>query len=215
MRLECELEIMQQRNAYWGMIAVAVVALILLENADMQNRQLANNYNDLVAKYNSLIGKYNSLLANYTVSSAAANQTNRMYEKLLQNYTEHFIVYRGPASNQSIPIWGKVQYIKPNGTISWGLLDTFDNHIMLDTNQSVKVIIVDLYNFVNFVTQKPYFAVYSSNGVHFERDERISQGCAVYVLVIVNPSHSTVEVRPNVTATYAPTAMLTGVCSLP
>jgi hypothetical protein len=179
-------------------------------------------YNDLVAKYNTLATSFNSLSSNNTKSEAQVqyvNQqldySNKEYQFLLSNYTKTSIIYRAPGANQSIPVWGIKQTVGPNSSISWNLLDTFDNHILVDANANVTFMLIDDGNYARWYNHLPYSPVKTYTGNHFAYDAQISEGCAIYVLLIWNRSEAPVLITPNVTATFAPTVFLTGICSIP
>ena len=104
------------------------------------------------------------------------------------------------------------QTIRTKSYIVWQLLDTFDNHIEVRTDASARFLIMSIFDFVNFLNGTQYSAAYNSTGTQFTADVHLSQGCAVYVFVIVNLATSPNIVYPDITATYAPTPFLTGVC---
>jgi hypothetical protein len=198
-------------------ISVAVIIILGLYSvyASVVIAQQAEQINFLNSELSALTSRYSSLLSNYLSTQVALNQSYYAYNQLLKNYDTTRIVYVSPATNRSIPIWTIQQQVKPRGLIYWALLDTFINHIEIRANQTVQLVIVDLSNYANLVTGKAYVAVYNSTGTHFAFDQHFSQGCAVYVLVILNHSDSMVAIQPNVSATYAPTPFLTGQCVLP
>jgi len=198
-------------------ISVAVIIILGLYSvyAGVVIAQQAEQINFLNSELSALTSRYSSLLSNYLSTQVALNQSYYAYNQLLKNYDTTRIVYVSPATNRSIPIWTIQQQVKPRGLIYWALLDTFINHIEIRANQTVQLVIVDLSNYANLVTGKAYVAVYNSTGTHFAFDQHFSQGCAVYVLVILNHSDSMVAIQPNVSATYAPTPFLTGQCVLP
>jgi hypothetical protein len=179
-------------------------------------------------QYDNLVGQYYSLSTEYTKATstihnqsatigflrAQLNSSAEMYHNLLENYTKTNIMFQSPLSNQSIGIWGLSQDAAPHGYIVWELLDTFDNHISLSTNTTANVMILGIFQFVKFVNDEPYTVVFNSTGTQFHYDEPVSEGCAGYVLVVRNLTNQTMEITPDVTATYEYTPFLTGYCSL-
>lgn len=146
--------------------------------------------------------------------NGSATQALHEMEALMQNYDRLSYRFVNPGENTSISIWTRNQTIPPRGSISWNLLDTFINHIDISTNSSVRFLIVDAPNFVRFSINSTFLPLDDYTGMHYVRTERLSQGCALYTIVIVNRSTHPVLIMPNVTATYAPTQFLTGWCSL-
>ncbi len=147
------------------------------------------------------------------------NQSNHEYNELLGNYTRTRIVYQNPSSNTSIVIWQGFNAILPPSNIhnrrwiEWELLDTFVNHIHVSSNQTVEFVLFSLNNFLNFFANKSYVTFYDSNETTMSYDFHATQGCANYVLVIINNLNTTANLVPDITATYAPTPFLTGDCS--
>jgi len=160
-----------------------------------------------------LINKTNKMSRELTYTKAALNESYADYNRLLGNYSRDQIIYQYPASKDPISIWNIKQNIDPDQTTYWTLLDTFVNHIQIRTNQTVRFEIIDLQNFANMKAGNPYVAILNQTGTELITEQHISQGCASYVLIIINNSNSTVQIMPNVTATYAPTPFLTGHCS--
>ena len=182
-----------------------VLTILALALASWSYYNSTANYNDLNSKYSAL----NSSLtqANYANNYLRyeLNQSYAMYNHLLSNYSKTQLIYRGAASNQSVVIWTIPQKVAPHLKIEWELLDTFYNHISINTNVTATVVIVDIDNYVNLVHNSHYVAVYNSTGTSFQYDKHLTQGCAAYVLVIFNNTNGTMLVNPDVTATYAPT----------
>jgi len=175
---------------------------------------LNSQYDDLRVRYNTLSSEYNMLENRFLYVNSSLSNSQRMYDQLLRDYSRNQTAYQAPSANQSISIWTIQQNIQPNGFIVWGLLDTFVNHIHLRTNQTAQFLVMSIRDYARFVYGMPYVAVYNSTGTEFSAEVRLTQGCACYVLVIVNGQSSATALFPNVTATYAPTPFLTGVCSL-
>jgi len=192
----------------------SLILLLILILVSYEYSSLNSRYGDLAARYNSLASDYNMLGNRFLYVNSSLSNSQHMYDQLLRDYSRTQIIYQPPSANQSISIWTMQQNIKPNGFIVWGLLDTFVNHIHLRTNQTVQFLVMSIGDYVNFVNGSPYVAVYNSTGTEFSAEVRLTQGCACYVLVIVNDLSSGAAVFPTVTATYAPTPFLTGVCSL-
>jgi hypothetical protein len=179
-------------------------------------------YQDLVVKYSELGNRYKSLVSDLATLQSqlmfvnvSLNRSQYMYNRLLADYSRTQIIYRTPATNESITIWILPQNLHPKGSARLGLLDTFVNHVRIHTNQTVRFLVLSIDDYVNFVNGNRYVAAFDSTSTYFSADIHLTQGCAAYILVIVNLQSSATAVYPNVTATYAPTPFLTGVCSLP
>jgi hypothetical protein len=187
-----------------------------------QNTSLANQYNGLVGKYNDLLPKYNQ--AESTIGGQSAtiaqlrldlNASSIVYNDLLRNYTRTNIIYRSPGSNNSIAIWGKPFILHPGRWEQWELLDTFVNHLQFSANQTVRLMVMNLNEYANFVEGKPFSPNVNMTGTDFSFNAYFTEGCGVYVLILQNTANSTAFVQPNVTATYAWTPFATGSCSFP
>lgn len=196
-------------------IYISTTSYQQLEQANSFTDDIVIKYNDLVDNYNTLRQEQRSLQANYSYVKSELNQSYYSYNMLLNNYSKTQIIYRPPTANQSIQIWTMQQTVLPNRFIQWNPLDTFINHIEIRTNQTAQFLIMDLNNYANYRANESYIPVYNTTGTYFKTEFHLSQGCAVYVLIIVNNMNSTMAIHPNVTATYAPTPFLTGQCSLP
>ncbi len=218
----------------WAVIVIVLMGFSLYQAVG--NDSLTNQYNSLVANYTTVRGQYVSGVASYNklvtafnslgvneskdktqigLLNRALNVSNQAYQVLLGNYSKYRIIYQVAGANQSIPIWGVQQTVKPNDSISWNLLDTFDNHITIDSNASLTYLILTQYTLADLLYHRPCLPVVSYTGTHFQTDAMLSEGCAAYVLFIWNRSTAPVVITPNVSATYAPTRSLTGVCSIP
>jgi len=178
------------------------------------NLQLQDTVMSMSANHESLLADHRKLTVDFESIRVDLEKSHSMYEILLENYSKTRIIYRSPASEEPIPIWGIEQPIDPNSQLSWNLLDAFINHIEIQASDTVQLVIVDLNNYVKLRLGQPYDAFYNRNGTQFERNEHVSQGCGIYVLVLLNHSDSIIRITPNVTATYSPTPFLTGSCSL-
>jgi hypothetical protein len=199
-----------------GLLIIVLIMLLII--VSYQYVTLNSQYNRILNEHcelNSLYVENQNNYNRYNQLQHAYNQSQYMYNQLLGDYSRTQIIYHSPATNNSIIIWTIPQTISPTHYIVWELLDTFDNHIRINTTQTVQFMVLSLVDYVNFTSGKLYVAAYNSTGTSFSRDIRFTQDCAGYVLVIVNLQASTTVVYPNVTATYAPTRFLTGVCSLP
>ena len=193
-----------------------LVLLLLSEGYQYyQYQALVTRYSELDNRYDSLVSDFATLQNQFMYVNSALNRSQYMYNQLLAEYSRTQIIYRTPATNESIIIWILPQNIRPKGAARLGLLDTFVNHIRIHTNQTAQFLVMSIDDYVNFVNGKPYVAAFDSTSTYFSADVHLAQGCAGYVLVIVNLQSSTTAVYPNVTATYAPTPFLTGVCTLP
>ena len=192
-----------------------VLTVLALALASWSYYNSTANYNDLNSRYSALSSSLTQ--ANYanTYLRYDLNQSYAMYNHLLSNYSKTQLIHQGAASNQSVVIWTIPQKVVPHWRIEWELLDTFDNHISINTNVTASAVIVELDNYVNLVQNSHYVAVYNSTGTSFQYDMHLTQGCAAYALVIFNNTNGTMLITPDVTATYAPTPFLTGTCSLP
>jgi len=203
---------------YKALFVVTLTGFLLFAGLNYYQGQ---QYNSLAGKYNSLTTRYNSLLTTHQTDRASManlrlqlNLSSAAYNNLLTNYSRHQVVYQGGSANQSLNIWGIPQTVGPHGFIEWELLDTFDNRINLLTNSTANVLTMGIFQFVDFDSGQPYAVIYNSTSTSFHYDSRISEGCSGYVLVIRNPSNASMQVIPNVTATYEPTPFLTGFCGV-
>ena len=207
--------------------AVAIILLLILFSVALYEgyryNQAVSQYNQLLSQdtqsglqYNALYDKYTSLLARFSIVNSSLNDYHWMYDKLLHDYDRTQIIWASPSANKSIDIWTLHSTIPagPNRWETWELLDTFDNHVHVQTNATAQFMVMSIDDYVNFATGKPYTAIYNSTGTDFNEDVTISQGCGGYVFVILNLNPSPVTVIPDVTATYAPTPFVTGVCTL-
>jgi hypothetical protein len=193
-----------------------LVLLLFFEGYQFYQYQgLVVRYDELDNRYNSLVSDLAALQSQFRYVNSSLNRSQYMYNQLLAEYSRTQIIYRAPATNESIVIWVLPQNIRPRGAARLELLDTFVNHIRIHTNQTAQFLVMSIDDYVNFVNGKLYVPAFDSTGTNFSADVHLTQGCAGYVLVIVNLQNSTTVVYPNVTATYAPTPFLTGVCSLP
>ena len=193
-----------------------LILLLLFEGYQWYQYQgLVVRYDALDNRYNSLVSDLAALQSQFTYVNSSLNRSQYMYNQLLAEYSRTQIIYRTPATNESVIIWIMPQNIRAKGTARLELLDTFVNHIRIHTNQTAQFLVMSIDDYVNFANGKLYVAAFNSTGTDFSADVHLTQGCAGYVLVIVNLQSSTTAVYPNVTATYAPTPFLTGVCSLP
>jgi hypothetical protein len=138
------------------------------------------------------------------------NSSQTSYQALLGNYTRYIDLPE--QANDTFQIWGAYQTMAPNGGMEWDLLDTFINHIDINTTLPSRFYIFDLNSFVRSEDNAFSVPLVNETGTGFSYNFEPSIGCAVYVLYIQNLENSSNTVMPHVTATYAPGAFLTGVC---
>jgi len=141
------------------------------------------------------------------------NNSQVAYDKLLANYSEKSYVYVYPSKNFPIPIWGINQTMSPNSYEEWDLLDTFDNHIMINTTEPARFLVFDLNSFVAYFSGDYSVPRVNITGTRFTYDVQLSEGCGVYVLFIRNLENSSNVIMPRITATYAPSTFLTATCA--
>ncbi|MDG6915749.1 MAG: hypothetical protein JRN58_05585 [Nitrososphaerota archaeon] len=207
----------------WRLIqTICIVALFFLGGTAVQAYYDQGNYNSLVYKYDSLQQANSVLSATSTLNRneasylrAELNETYQEMQSMLSNYDRTSFVYQSPGQNISLPIWTLNQTVPANSTFAWDLLDTFDNHVSVSSNSTLSFYIMNVSDVANYLDSSPYGYVTEHTGNSFQYDLRLSQGCAVYVLLIVNHSAHPALLEPDVTGTYAPTPFLTGSCSLP
>ena len=199
-----EREIRRQRKWKNYNFAVAVVAVLVLLGV---NYYYSNQLEDQQASFNTLYSRY-------TYQNTQVNQLQQQMENMMQSYDQKSFVYSPPTANTTVVIWAKQQTVSAGGSIEWDLLDTFVNRISIASNASAEYMIMDLPNYARFYQGAPYVSLVDNTTSHFQATERLSQGCAVYVLVILNHTRHPILLTPDVTATYAPSAFLTGQCSL-
>jgi hypothetical protein len=221
---------MNSRAAYLT-IAILLITVILALGAYFQEVQ---SFNSLKTESDSLqtenislrsdlnhtasnLNSEENILANISkANNYLLSQVNRAqfaYDKLLANYSEKSYVFEFPSSNHSIPIWTFHQTMIPNSWEEWDLLDTFDNHILINTGAPAQFLIFDLESFVAYRSGGYSVPIANVTGTHFAYDVQLSEGCGVYVLFIKNLGNVFNVISPNVTATYAPSEMLTGYCA--
>ena len=193
-----------------GFVAMTFVAAY----SAIQTDSLSGMNQALSSSYSLLHSQYDSLGANYTYVSSSLNQSYYIYNQLLGNYSRSRIIFNPPSANASVAIWTLPQTVPPGGLKEWNLHDTFINHINIRTNSSSTFIVLDLNNFARYSVGRNYTAVITGTGTQFSYEAHLSQGCATYVLLIVNHSSSTMQITPYVTATYAPMPFLSGQCTL-
>lgn len=198
-----------------GMILIAVIAIGLVANDQFQYNSLTTLHNSLQSQYNTLEGQFKFLQSSYNYNQGQLSELQQEMNNVLKYYDQQRVVYQTPGVNTTIPIWTRDAVVQPGTWTDWALLDTFVNHIQISSNATVEYIILDLPNYVNLARNAVYTPVVDNSTTSFSYTARISQGCAVYVLVIYNHSSHPILLSPNVTATYAPTPFLTGQCSLP
>ena len=174
---------------------------------------VAGQRDSLQVKYNQAVSTIKNQSNTISYLRSELNNSAEIYHNLLGNFTRTNVMFASPLYNHSIEIWGLTQRVGPGRYIIWELLDTFDNHISISTNVTSNMMILGIFQFTNFVEGRPYIAIYNSTGTSFQYDEPVSEGCAGYVLVIRNLTNQTMDVIPDVTATYEYTPFLTGYCS--
>jgi hypothetical protein len=201
-------------------LKIVVPALITIILLGGYSYYVIWQYNSLVDQYDSLVQRYNqagttaqNLHNTITFLRGELNRSSIVYNYLLRNYTRTNIVYPSPGSNVSIPIWGLPFDLRPGGWEQWELLDTFVNHLRFTANNSVRIMVMDLNNYVNFRMGSTYAPVVNMTGTNFSFNAYFTEGCGVYVLIVQNISNSTVLVQPNVSAIYSWTPFATGSCS--
>lgn len=205
---------MKEKSVYLlAMLVIGAVAIASIASEQAQYNSLTTKYNDLSSQYRDLSAKYNNATAMTSHLRSQLNQNVVMYHDLLENYTKTRIVFQRPATNESIDIWTLSQKVSPHSWVFWESLDTFDNHVRLTTNATATVFILDLDNYVNFTQGRPYSPIYNSTGTSFSYDLVETEGCGGYVLVIQNNSSNAILITPDISATFAPTPFLTGICA--
>ena len=206
-----EYEIQRQRRAKKMFFAPAVIFLITFGGLSLYYSGLLQSQN---SEYNSLQSQYNTISSNYQFQRGQMTQLQQEMENMLQTYDQRSYTYATPGANVSLGIWGLKATVQPHQWTAWALLDTFVNHLNVQSNATAEYVIVDLQNFVQLYQNKPFVSLVDFTGMNFTHTERLSQGCSGYLLVILNHSNNTILLTPDVTATYAPTAFLTGQCTL-
>lgn len=114
-----------------------------------------------------------------------------------------------------ISIWNRPATIAAGHVLIAGLPDTFDNHIVFNSNQSIIVAVMSIqqyrtgfHNTSNFVFDQLY------RGKHIDFWFNASAGCADYMYVVFATNPKAVAfIEPNTTAIYNPGKNLTGVCA--
>jgi len=138
---------------------------------------------------------------------------DRAQNRLLQNYSDSQILSGTPVANRTIAVWTILQTIPPKQHLAWEMLDTFVNHIRIESNISLDYYVFDIENFLRFMNGSSYVSSVHSNGTSFVLDEYLTEGCGIYLLYIQNPTNRPALIAPTVTATFAPTPFLTGACN--
>ena len=144
---------------------------------------------------------------------AQVTMVDRAQNRLLHNYSEGEILSGTPPANRTIAVWTILQTIPPKKHLAWEMLDTFVNHIRIESNISLDYYVFDLENFLRFMNGSSYVSSVHSNGTTFTLDEYLTEGCGIYLLYIQNPADRPALIAPTVTATFAPTPFLTGACN--
>lgn len=171
------------------------------------------------ASQNSTISGLNTevtdLKGNLYLTQSALNQSLRMQENLLGNYSRTQRALNAPGVNSTILIWTIPEPLKPKGLVEWFLLDDFVNYVNVSTNGTANYLLLSPEAFGNFTHAYAYIPIDNYTGMHYQRVERLSQGCSGYVLVIRNTTNSTELVIPDINVAYQPTPFLTGTCGTP
>ena len=193
------------------MLSLAVVLLLVTGSGWYLTSQelstTAQNFSAAQRENKILSGRLN-------MTSGALNQAIAEKEALLENYTRSQGSLNAPGMNQSVIVWTIPSTVPGRQWEAWELLDTFVNQIDIQTNATAIFQIMTLDQFASFYFHYTYFAFVNYTGIHFMRTESLTQGCGVYVLVIINPTFHPLFIDPNVTARYAPTPFLTGTCGV-
>ncbi len=201
-------------------IAVIVVIAISLVSYSGGYAQEAQLYRPVaqaplsrVRVSSSASSEIGNLTQEKTLLMYELNETQTSYNALLGNYTIKSYVYIPQGVNATFQIWGIPQTMGPKSSEAWDLLDTFINHININTTSPSRFYIFDLDDFALWYTHKFSIPLVNQTGTNFSYEFEPSVGCAVYVLVIQNLENSSNTIIPHVTATYAPSLFLTGVCA--
>ena len=203
----------------WIISTIAFATLCLL--ISVSYNQVYSDYSSSVHSYNSVVTSYNSEIsknANLTNANSylqsELNYSRNSYAVLLGNYSQKSYVYEPPSGvNQTFQVWGLHENLPPRAYITWMLLDTFQNHIQINTTLPANYFIFDLTSFLQFTQGKYSSAVANeTHSTYFSDNFILTVGCSGYILVIQNPENVTSTIIPHVTATYSPSYMLTGIC---
>ncbi len=107
-------------------------------------------------------------------------------------------------------IWLMPMTLSKGYYTSGSMFDTFDNHIIIRTNNPVYLYVLNTSQFINFANGKNFSSLKTLNGKYFNFWFNLSSGCDNYMYVI-NAVNNTTIIYPDITAIYHP-SYLTGDC---
>lgn len=105
---------------------------------------------------------------------------------------------------QALQIWGIPQSFRAGGITSVQMLDVFSNHVVINSNQTISVVVQSIWSSV---------PIANFTGKHIDFYWNMSEGCNAYEGIIFQPQGKSFTIYPQVTATYAPAPTLTGICN--
>lgn len=194
------------------LITVFAVALIFITfGQTFMYADLRMKYNALQNTFDGVVTKYDGLVLNSSMTESQLLEIQKQYQNLLGNYSKTQTMNQN--HDGTYIIWNRPSALYANSLMVWELLDAFINNIQLRTSAPAHFMIMSMDNYVSLTTGQPYMAEYDQTGTSFSEVVTLAQGCGGYILVIGNPSNSTIIVTPNITAIYSPTPFLTGICN--
>lgn len=122
------------------------------------------------------------------------------------------------SSLNTVVLWTMDQSVPAGSYIVYGIPDTFDAHIKVNSSTAVTASIMTVWQFANFSKGTSTSSIESFGSVGDGNEINInfttSEGCSLYDLVITSTTGNVAfTVYPNVTGTYMPTASLQGICT--
>lgn len=102
------------------------------------------------------------------------------------------------------PIWTIPQSFPGGSYVSLQLLDTFQNHIIINSSTNITIEIETIWS------QKP---IINYTGTHIDFWFNLSEGCNSYTAFIYAPNNQAFTLQPKISAIYDPTPYLTGICN--
>lgn len=134
-----------------------------------------------------------------------------------QNFTQPHVATWAMLYNTSIPIMNQAKTVGINSSTIEGLPDAFANHIVLKSNQTLSVEVLDyqqlLYWYNNYWEAGANNYTYRAVGKNINFWFNQTEGCGAYVLLISSADNQSFSFQPNITSIYHPADYVTGECA--
>ena len=201
----------------------STVANQLLVSRSQLNSNISSFQNFTTDKLNSIIGNSAGVNANLSTVSTKLdgihvpndtpllnNITNTL---MLQNATLAQILIEGGALNRQILITNRTVVIPPNSFYFGTMLPSFDNHLVIITNQSANLYVMTIAQYYNFSTTNAVTSVTAYTGGTFNFWFNTSENCNKYVYVVNTINYGQqMDMVQDTSVKYSPSAALTGAC---